>query len=454
MSSRAAPYRCMASSGRLDLALVRAVGAVHREAERAVQLQRARVVGGARTASRWSTPRSAHASQPFDRERRDRGRCPARAGRRRSRRSRRARDRGPSRVVQLAPVEAGEAVGVEREEEERRVEPRLGHAPRERLLDPAALIGVVRERAVVDLEPGGFVAARARTSRTVMPAGHVGCSASGSGTRISKSSRAGYEAAAREHASSSLGCAPNTHSTRRPPPCAATCASARVEQQSRTVAVRRAPGATASPMVQCCGENVVAARDVRVRARRRATKPSGVGAGMRRDRARPLRRARRDPSRRGDGLVDRVSPVSMQVGEVARRHRDDGRGRACGEGTLGPWPVPEVPRPRADEVVAPAASELYPDARCALEHTNAYELLVATILSAQTHRRARQHGDARAVREVPDAGRPRARRPDRASRSSSGRPASSVRRRRASSGWRRRSRSATAARSRPSSTTS
>ncbi|HLN60628.1 MAG TPA: endonuclease III, partial [Symbiobacteriaceae bacterium] len=28
-------------------------------------------------------------------------------------------------------------------------------------------------------------------------------------------------------------------------------------------------------------------------------------------------------------------------------------------------------------------AEMYPDAKCALEHTNAFELLVATMLSAQ-----------------------------------------------------------------------
>jgi endonuclease-3 len=44
---------------------------------------------------------------------------------------------------------------------------------------------------------------------------------------------------------------------------------------------------------------------------------------------------------------------------------------------------PRGAKARADAVVALLAKE-YPDARCALDHTNAYELLVATILSAQT----------------------------------------------------------------------
>jgi endonuclease-3 len=47
-----------------------------------------------------------------------------------------------------------------------------------------------------------------------------------------------------------------------------------------------------------------------------------------------------------------------------------------------------VARPRGAKARAAAAVELlreqYPDARCALDHANAYQLLVATILSAQT----------------------------------------------------------------------
>ena len=43
---------------------------------------------------------------------------------------------------------------------------------------------------------------------------------------------------------------------------------------------------------------------------------------------------------------------------------------------------PRGAKTRATAVVAKLA-ELYPQARCALEHSNAYELLVATILSAQ-----------------------------------------------------------------------
>ena len=62
-------------------------------------------------------------------------------------------------VVQLEPVEAREPVGVERQQEQRGIEPRLGHTPCERRRGPAALLGVAGEGAVVDIEPGRFVAA-------------------------------------------------------------------------------------------------------------------------------------------------------------------------------------------------------------------------------------------------------------------------------------------------------
>lgn len=45
-------------------------------------------------------------------------------------------------------------------------------------------------------------------------------------------------------------------------------------------------------------------------------------------------------------------------------------------------PRPRTPKGRAREVLARLGDE-YPDARCELDHRNAYELLAATILSAQ-----------------------------------------------------------------------
>src|SRR5438552_10808626 len=63
----------------------------------------------------------------------------------------------PVRVVDLDPVEAGEALRVERQEEERGIEPGLVHATAQGFLGPAALFGVIRERAVVHVEPCALV---------------------------------------------------------------------------------------------------------------------------------------------------------------------------------------------------------------------------------------------------------------------------------------------------------
>src|SRR5579883_1683818 len=52
------------------------------------------------------------------------------------------------------------------------------------------------------------------------------------------------------------------------------------------------------------------------------------------------------------------------------------------------------PKPQATKVVRLLA-KVYPDARCALHHRNAYELIVATILSAQCT-------DARVNKVTPD----------------------------------------------------
>ena len=80
-----------------------------------------------------------------------------------------------------------------------------------------------------------------------------------------------------------------------------------------------------------------------------------------------------------------------------------------GRPSVGPMAKPRTPKGRTREVARRLAEE-YPDAVCELDHRNAFELLAATILSAQTHRRPGQHGDAGAVRPLPDAGRPRRRR--------------------------------------------
>ena len=91
----------------------------------------------------------------------------------------------------------------------------------------------------------------------------------------------------------------------------------------------------------------------------------------------------------------------------------------------------------------------YPDAHCALDFSNAFELLCATILSAQcTDKRVNMVTPALFAR-YPDAPAARRRAARRTSRRSSRARASSAARRRASSAWRPRSSSATAARCPP-----
>jgi hypothetical protein len=60
---------------------------------------------------------------------------------------------GRCRGVDLRPAEAGDAAVVPREEEPGRVEPRLGDPRPKRVDRPAPLVGIVRERAVVDGQP-------------------------------------------------------------------------------------------------------------------------------------------------------------------------------------------------------------------------------------------------------------------------------------------------------------
>ena len=62
--------------------------------------------------------------------------------------------------VQLGPAEPDEIVAAPRQEEPRGIEPGLRHPALQHLGDPTALIGVIRERTVVDSEPRRFVATR------------------------------------------------------------------------------------------------------------------------------------------------------------------------------------------------------------------------------------------------------------------------------------------------------
>ena len=101
------------------------------------------------------------------------------------------------------------------------------------------------------------------------------------------------------------------------------------------------------------------------RARRRGDQPADG------HRARPLRGGRR-PHRRASFNVIAINP-------------DDGRGaRGSAHRRVtahGPSPRSEGRAPRSS---SSASREEYPDAECALVHENAFQLLAATILSAQT----------------------------------------------------------------------
>ena len=70
---------------------------------------------------------------------------------------------------------------------------------------------------------------------------------------------------------------------------------------------------------------------------------------------------------------------------------------------------PRGAKARAEEVLTRLARE-YPEAECALVHDDAFQLLAADDPVGADHRRERQQGHAGAVREVPDARRPRPRR--------------------------------------------
>jgi len=81
-------------------------------------------------------------------------------------------------------------------------------------------------------------------------------------------------------------------------------------------------------------------------------------------------------------LLDRRD-FRLDLGEPRRRYLDDRPRPHTLEGTVAAMARPRGAQARADEVLR-LLKEQYPDARCALDHENAYQLLVATILSAQS----------------------------------------------------------------------
>ena len=241
-------------------------------------------------------------------------------------------------------------------------------------------------------------------------------------------------------------------STTGPPPCAATCASVDAIRSCSTSA-SRASGRTTVPTAQCCGAKLsvratCAYATERRRRRVRGSRPSrGRDA---RDRATPPRRAtdvrpRRPPPRRAR------SPSAATSANVGRF--DDGdNGRAHGPRVPGArrYGGSRGPAPRRESACSrsrPPAQGAATPTRGARSYTaNAYELLVATILSAQCTDERVNMVTPDAVRAVPDAGRPR---PCRSRRRRGDHPVDRLLPRQdeeASSGWRRPSRRAPTAR--------
>ena len=69
-----------------------------------------------------------------------------------------------------------------------------------------------------------------------------------------------------------------------------------------------------------------------------------------------------------------------QAGQRGRGEQDDGQ---LGRGRAGGGRSGQRQRRQRVQAILPILNQLYPDARCSLDHRSPLELLVATILSAQ-----------------------------------------------------------------------
>ena len=397
---------CHAGLRPVDVALVGAVDAVHGEAERSwYSSSAARRCRPRRTASRCATPRAAHRVEPAIASARPRPRAL------RARVDADHEDLAERGIVaraaswifsQLKPASPS-ASNARRNSDG--IEPRLGHRGARSVssIQPPCSAWFANARLLTRATRPRR--GRARTSRTVdarRPLGGVRRAGAG------RASRTGRGRAAKPGGASSgvvvVGRAEHPAARRGRRRASATCATA-ASSSAPAIAASRAPA-------RARGRRPVSRRE---RCRSRATcayatsssrKPDGVGAGLLEvapdrvaERGVPVRPLR--PRRRS------VRTRSRTIGEAARAAPRRRSGSVTGRG----YPSAHGPSPRCEGARRRRSSrrlrELYPDVRCALDHRNAYELLVATILSAQMHRRARQHGDAGAVREVPDARRPR-----------------------------------------------
>ena len=290
---------------------------------------------------------------------------------------------GRVRLVDLQPVEAGEAVGVEREEEQRRIEPWLGAC------DARASSRVQSPCSACSANARLFTASHAASSRPGSNVAHgdAGTEASRPVDReavhahLEQSPRSGSKPAPRARRrrrrlrrGASTSSAPAAVRARR---VRTTAANARVR-----TSVARAGGATTTPTAHAVVLWRVGARHVHVRrCRRRRSRPN---------RAAGCARSRQTASSSDGCPSATVAALSIcsTRGEpcVTRPKSGLDRGQRLGGHRMRGYRAPDGPTPRregASEQVVALLAELYPDAQCALDHSNAYELLVATILSAQ-----------------------------------------------------------------------
>ena len=87
---------------------------------------------------------------------------------------------------------------------------------------------------------------------------------------------------------------------------------------------------------------------------------------------------RRRPQRAAGGRLPRLRPRAPSVSP-----RGESAGRRLRRGDAGAGRTGPAARADAPEILLRRLKRRYPDARCALDHRNAFELLCATILSAQ-----------------------------------------------------------------------
>src|SRR5207248_2625420 len=225
--------------------------------------------------------------------------------------------------------------------------------------------------------------------RTSTPGGHDGGSAKGSGTRSGRRSR-WCRNPARAAASSSRASGSKIQSTTRPPPSAATCSTARSSNAASASGLPRTSRCTTTPAAQWGGEKL----SLRYTYANPTGRPSSVASTPADTGSSGSSRSRQTASPR-DGRPSTASTSSCSCVTVTRSAAVTGCRRRVSitakEGTCGSRYLRLMARPRgakqrAAEIVQRLAAEYPGTAKelCALQHGNPYQLLVATILSAQS----------------------------------------------------------------------